>query len=1236
VDSNQHLDASELAKLLEELRLRPESAPDSIEAHSHFDVCADCRDQFKDLVLLERQLKSVSMVDSALRQSACPDPAGWRGIVGEMTPPEEALSWIEHASRCDYCGPLLRSAVVEFAELHEELTEDERRHIATLDSASEAWQRQLAQRIVGSPAKEKKSGAEGESSPPWPRSWRRLMSIPRLAIVGVSCFALAAVGMTAWTALRRNQAGTVDRLLARAYTEKRNMELRIAGADYAPLRVSLGPAASFTSRPATLLRAEALIAAQLDGHPSDPEWLRAKAQADILEGKYDAAVETLRRARELDPQSPALLIDLATAYFQRAQQEARKEDFNFSYEYLSEALQLSPDDHVALFNRAIVAEHQFLYDQAVEDWEHYLRMDSGSEWAEEARSRVSNIKEKLKEHRSQAAPLLGPEQVVALTGDPRLRAEVDVRIDEYLHEAVRFWLPQAFPEPAGIEVKTTGNPSAARALFFLAELTSREHGDQWLTDLLRGSTYGNPAPHFVQAANALARAVQSNASGEYDVSYKQAELAEQLFRSSLNPAGAMRAKFEQLFAAQLLRHGELCRKKSIIVVNESKGYSYPWVQSQLGLENSVCSEMMGDLGTAESAARRSQSRALEAGYGSLALRALGFVAELNFEIGNRSVGLKLVSTGLQQYWSNQFPVMRGYNLYTFAAEDAENTGQPNLQLANWREATAIIDKDDSTLLRAEAHNFLAKAAGSAHQPELAERQYLEAARLYRQAPQNDAIRVDLLEMEIRNAQLKAHQGEFDVALDSLNGVQSEVQRLSDSYLAQVFYSTLGETQLRAHVFVDAEQSFRTAVGFAERELASLSTESARTRWSKEAAPLYLGLAEAELIQGRQQDSLDVFEWYLGAPQRAGIRGHVPIRKDLSNSRPSLPDPAGLPSRLPLLLRQTVLAYAVLPDGLAVWMYDNRGLTAKWISKSPQELEELAANFYALCSDPESDPRRLREAGQHLYALLITPTEERLDPTRTLAIETEGFLARLPFEALVDERGHYLIERVSIVHWPGPYAEAQMHSEAAITANSAALVVGSAAAAPDDGLFAIPNVSAATETVARLFHSSRVIEGHEATLLAVTNALPSAAVFHFAGHALNSFHYGNDAGLLLEGRDARSGAPTLLDANVVRTLKLPSMELAVLAACNTDSGEAGSRGLDSVAEALQTSGVPHVVASRWAVDLLKTNGFMDSFYDGLVSSQPVSTALWITSKKMLQSPATASPYYWAAFAAYGRP
>jgi CHAT domain-containing protein/tetratricopeptide (TPR) repeat protein len=1235
---NEHINAAELAKLLEESRQRTESAPgistpNMADTHPHLAACTTCRQQFEDLSSVDRQLgrqfdrqfgrepKSLNPAPSASRKADCPGAEVWREISGGLTSPDDTLAYVEHASRCDHCGPLLRAAVGEFVNLNGEMTEAERAYIASLVSAQTEWQRTLARRIAGTPR-----SSSGRESAPW---WQRWMSIPRLAIAGATLAAVVGVG--SWVAVHRNQPAAADTLLARAYTEKRTLELRIAGADYAPLRISLGSDSSFTSRPPALLKAEAMIAAQLVSHPTDPSWLQAAAQADVLEGRYDAAVEALRRAQELDPHSPALLIDLATAYFQRAQQEDRKEDLGAAYECLSQALNLSPDDPVALFNRAIVSEHQFLYQQALDDWRHYLSLDANSQWAEEARERADAVQGKLKAHEGKATPLLSPSQIVAMAASPDISSQVDPRIEEYLHEAVRSWLPQAFPESQAFpEGKANADPNASQALFFLADLTAQQHGDQWLADLLRGSS----APHFPQAATALARAIQANDASDYDVSRQQSNLAEKLFRGSGNMPGVLRTQFERALSAQMSRRSEDCRRRSVAAAAESTHYSYPWVQIQLGLEEGVCSSLMGDLGASEKAEIRSQQRAEQSAYGALYLRALGFLAESKFGTGDTAGSWKLVYTGLERYWSGPYPVMRGYNLYTEATIAADAAGQSNLQLAIWREAVAMIDSTENLLLRAAAHSAMARAAIAAHQPGVAKQQYTEAARLFALAPQTEAIRPGRIEIEIRTAQLDAHQSAFDAALARLIPLQGEVQKLSNNYLAQIFYSTLGEVQLRSHHAMEAEQAFQPALRLAEQNLASLTSEASRTSWSKDAALIYLGLAEAKLVQGHEQEALDMFEWYLGAPQRVGTRGEA--TSQIPEPSQSLPDSSRLTARLPLLSNQTVLAYGVLPDGLAIWVYDNRGVTAKWIPKSPQEskeaLQDLATNFYAQCSDPNSDQGALRRDSQTLYTLLIAPIEQNLDPKRTLVIESEGFLARLPFEALMDANGHYLIERAPIVHSPGLYAEVGMHHETPISPDLLALVVGSSASSPDTGLFALPNVGAGANNIASNFHSPLVLEGQEATLSAVTKALPSAAVFHFAGHAITT---ASATGLMLEGKTSND-APLLLDATALRKLDLQHMQLAVLAACSTDSGEGASRGFDSVAEILQASGVPHVVASRWAVDFIEANAFSDSFYRYLFSGQSVSNATRLTSLKVPLNSRTVHPYYWASFAAYGRP
>jgi CHAT domain-containing protein len=209
----------------------------------------------------------------------------------------------------------------------------------------------------------------------------------------------------------------------------------------------------------------------------------------------------------------------------------------------------------------------------------------------------------------------------------------------------------------------------------------------------------------------------------------------------------------------------------------------------------------------------------------------------------------------------------------------------------------------------------------------------------------------------------------------------------------------------------------------------------------------------------------------------------------------------------------------------------------------------------------------------------------------------------------------------------------LRNETRISADLPALVVGSTAASPADGLIPLPDVSAEAAAVASGFHSARILRGEQATLGAVRNELPRAAVFHFAGHSLAA---PQRTGLLLEGGDGKANVPGLMDANAVRRIQLRNLQLAVLSACSTASGSGGSSGFDSVTDALLRAGVPHVVASRWAVDSAETRGFVEDFYHNALSGQPVSGALRQTALKMLANPRTAHPYYWSAFSAYGRP
>src|SRR5258708_37565461 len=108
-------------------------------------------------------------------------------------------------------------------------------------------------------------------------------------------------------------------------------------------------------------------------HVEDPKWLQAQAHADLLQWNYDGAIKEIDDALMLNPNDPDLLVDKATALYERAKKLgiSASIDYGEAAENLAQALKKNRDDPIALFNRAIVYEEMSLPHDAIADCEHY-------------------------------------------------------------------------------------------------------------------------------------------------------------------------------------------------------------------------------------------------------------------------------------------------------------------------------------------------------------------------------------------------------------------------------------------------------------------------------------------------------------------------------------------------------------------------------------------------------------------------------------------------------------------------------------------------------------------------------------------------------------------------------------------------------------------------------------------------------------------------------------------------
>jgi CHAT domain-containing protein/tetratricopeptide (TPR) repeat protein len=1139
--------------------------------------------------------------------SDCITDVEWLSVAAGLLPEVKTRELMKHVAECGHCGPLLKNAVETLAD---DVTPSEETLLASLTSTRPEWQRNMAATLQG-------SAERRQQKPSW---WRTMFAwpTPTYAFVGI-----AAAVLVAWVGMRTLRPPSAERLLAQAYTERRTLEVRIPGAKFAPMRVERSTGGSSLDKPPSLLRAEVLIGEKLTKRPSDPTWLQAKARADLLDGNYESAIQSLQRALETRPDSPQLLTDMASAYFERAEATDRPIDYGNAIESLGKALARSPDDPVSLFNRALISERIFLYTQAVDDWEHYLRIDPSGEWADDARRRLAALQEKLKQHdQSQAKPLLSPSEMDRVgVEDAGLHVEVDDRIEDYLNLAITEWLPRAYRRPQ----EDSQRADFKAALRVVSEVSKQKHGDTWLADTLSGAS----DPSFLPAVEQLSQVLKSNEAGDNIAARRYAREAERLFLAGGNEAGALRARVEYLFASHDAQEGGPCVEAANGLESRLSKNPYPWLRIQLHLEEGTCYRLDGDLGKSRRLYSRAAGEAEASGYRVIYLRTQDHLAGVLGAIGDLPESWARTQHALSRFWSEQYPAMRGYNLYYELYESSRLSKEAYLQMCVWRDGLALTESFSDNVLRAMAHSFMGQAALAVDQTQNAEKEFTRASQLFAASPQIKSTRIDRIEAETRLAEVETSSGRSGQAVVRLQALEPEVASLSDNFLAILFYTILGEAEYRVNEADKAETMLRSAILLCELHLQSVTDDKSRLEWAQQTASAYRNYVQLRFRRGDIEGALEIWEWYRGAALRAGPGMRTNDR--LRNSRTlisgsSLPEPREVMSQRPSLVKQTVVSYAVLPAGLAVWIYDDRGVYANWIDGESKDIVAKANRLRSQCSDPTSDESDLRRTSHALYDLLVAPIEQYLSPDRTLVIELDEGLDGLPFSALFDTQDRYLTDRWPIVISLGIYYRPDARAYLPINADTTALVaaVPVAAGANDLEVSPLPDAVLEGDMVAHSFQSVRLLTGKEATTDAIHSFLPGAAVFHFAGHATNS---SQRTGLLLY--DSVLGASSLSKASVSR------LQLAVFSACDTQDGsDKGVYDSDSLVRVFLRLGVPRVVASRWNVDSRVTQQFMDLFYRALLSGSSVAEAIRHAQSVLRDQPRLGHPYYWSAFAAFG--
>ena len=271
--------------------------------------------------------------------------------------------------------------------------------------------------------------------------------------------------------------------------------------------------------------------------------------------------------------------------------------------------------------------------------------------------------------------------------------------------------------------------------------------------------------------------------------------------------------------------------------------------------------------------------------------------------------------------------------------------------------------------------------------------------------------------------------------------------------------------------------------------------------------------------------------------------------------------------------------------------------------------------------------------QQSYQLLIDPIAELLpaNPEAKVIFIPHRELFLLPFPALQDRQGQYLIDQHAIVTSPAIQILESTHQQQKQIRGKAkeTIVVGNPSPMP--GNFAsIKGTEEEANTVARQL-KVQPLTGMQATEKNVRQRLTQAKLIHLATHG--TFNDKDPLQGLIALAPSTDGYDGLLTAEKILNLDDSlNAELVVLSACDTGRGKISGDGVIGLSRSWMAAGVPSMIVSLWQVpDQQGTPLLMKTFYrknKNLDKAQALREAMLTTKAKYPE------PKYWAAFTLIG--
>jgi CHAT domain-containing protein len=489
--------------------------------------------------------------------------------------------------------------------------------------------------------------------------------------------------------------------------------------------------------------------------------------------------------------------------------------------------------------------------------------------------------------------------------------------------------------------------------------------------------------------------------------------------------------------------------------------------------------------------------------------------------------------------------------------------------------------------------------------------------------------------------------ELMLSQNSLMEALAYAERAKARTLLDVLYNGKIEINKAMSVEEEAEQQKL------KNELNRLNTLIKEAGLTNKAGEESLVALKENLQKARFEYSLFQSKLYATHPELKIQRGEIPSIQ-LSEIDQLIPDNQTAILEYVLAKKQTVL-FVVTKNGNG--RAANIEIKAYSIPIEAKPLISQVNNFRQKLSqrDLEFSP-----PARQLYDLLIKPAQSILQ-NRTKLIIVPDALWELPFQALISENNHYLLQDYAISYTPSITALREMVKlqQKKATANlntllafgnpklSLSTISSTKTALMSGELSPLPEAEKQVQKLKLLYGAdhSKIYIGTEASEERFKTEAGNSRLLHLATHGiLDSANPLYSHVLLAQNSQAaktESKEDGLLETWELMQLNLKA-DITILSACETARGQIEQgEGMIGMSWALFVAGCPTTIVSQWKVSAESTTELMLTFHENFkagIENQVATTTkaelLQQAGLKLLKTQKYRHPFYWAGFIMVG--